>query len=74
MPFEGDSPIAVVLKHVNDAPPIPQSRNPRIDPKISSIIMRCMAKEAPARYQSVNALYEALARVTAEPARREAHA
>ncbi|HZI66276.1 MAG TPA: protein kinase [Thermoanaerobaculia bacterium] len=71
LPFEGDSPIAVVLKHVNDAPPIPQSRNPRIDPKIASIVMRCMEKEATARYQSVNELYEALARVTAEPARRE---
>ena len=74
LPFEGDSPIAVVLKHVNDAPPLPQSRNPRIDPKISSIVMRCMEKEATSRYQSVNELYEALARVTAEPARREAHA
>ncbi len=74
LPFEGDSPIAVVLKHVNDGPPLPQSRNPRIDPKISSIVMRCMEKEATARYQSVNELYEALARVTAEPARRESAA
>ena len=71
LPFEGDSPIAVVLKHVNDAPPLPQSRNPRIDPKISAIVMHCMEKEPTARYQSVNELYEALARVTAEPARRE---
>jgi serine/threonine-protein kinase len=71
LPFDGDSPIAVVLKHVNETPPLPQSRNPRIDPKIGSIVMRCMEKEAAARYQGVNELYEALARVTAEPARRE---
>ena len=65
LPFEGDSPLAVVLKHVNHAPPLPQSKNPWIDPKIATIILKCMEKEAVARFQSVPELYEALARVTA---------
>jgi eukaryotic-like serine/threonine-protein kinase len=68
LPFEGDSPLAVVLKHVNDAPPLPQSKNPRIDPKIAVIIMKCMEKNASARFQTVGELYEALARVTAQAA------
>jgi serine/threonine-protein kinase len=68
LPFEGDSPLAVVLKHVNDAPPLPQSKNPRIDPKIAAIIMKCMEKEAAARFQAVGELYESLARVTAQQA------
>jgi len=68
LPFEGDSPLAVVLKHVNDAPPLPGSRNPRIDPKIAAIIMKCMEKEPGARYQSVGELYEALVKVTAQAA------
>jgi eukaryotic-like serine/threonine-protein kinase len=68
LPFEGDSPLAVVLKHVNDAPPLPQSKNPRIDPKIAAIIMKCMEKNAGARFQTVGELYEALARVTAQAA------
>jgi serine/threonine-protein kinase len=65
LPFEGDSPLAVVLRHVNDPPPLPQSKNPRIDPKIAAIIMKCMEKGPSARFQSVGELYEALARVTA---------
>jgi len=68
LPFEGDSPLAVVLKHVNDLPPLPQSKNPRIEPKIAVIIMRCMEKEPAARFQSVSDLYESLAKVTAQAA------
>ena len=65
LPFEGDSPLAVVLKHVNNAPPLPRSKNPRIDPGIAAIVMKCMEKDAAARFQSARELYEALARVTA---------
>jgi eukaryotic-like serine/threonine-protein kinase len=68
LPFEGDSPLAVVLKHVNDAPPLPQSKNPRIDPKIAAIIMKCMEKVPDSRFQAVSELYESLARVTAQQA------
>ena len=68
LPFDGDSPLAVVLKHVNEPPPLPQSKNPRIDPKIAVIIIKCMQKEPAARYQSVGELYEALAKVTAQAA------
>jgi serine/threonine-protein kinase len=65
LPFEGDSPLAVVLKHVQEKPPSPQARNPRIDPKVAAIILRCMQKDPAERYTSVNELYEALTRVTA---------
>src|SRR6266852_2092497 len=65
LPFEGDSPLAVVLKHVQEKPPSPQTKNPKIDPKIAAIILRCMEKDPAARYQSVNDLYEALTKVTA---------
>jgi len=68
LPFDGDSPLAVVLKHVNDPPPLPQSKNPRIEPKIAVIIMKCLEKEPGARFQSVADLYESLAKVTAQAA------
>jgi serine/threonine-protein kinase len=68
LPFEGDSPLAVVLKHVQEKPPLPQTRNPRIDPKVAAIILKCMEKEPDRRYQTVNELYEALTRVTAAAA------
>jgi serine/threonine protein kinase len=65
LPFDGDSPLAVVLKHVNNTPPLPRSRNPRIDPEVAAIITKCIEKDAASRFQSVGELYEALARVTA---------
>ena len=65
LPFEGDTPLAVVLKHVQEKPPSPQAKNPRIDPKIAAIILRCMQKDPADRFQSVNQLYEALTKVTA---------
>jgi HAMP domain-containing protein len=65
LPFEGDTPLAVVLKHIQEAPPSPQARNPKIDPKISQIVLKCMQKDPKSRYQSVNELYEALTKVTA---------
>jgi serine/threonine-protein kinase len=68
LPFEGDSPLAVVLKHVQEKPPSPQARNPKIDPKVAAIILRCMQKEPAERFRSVNELYEALTRVTASAA------
>ena len=65
LPFEGDSPLAVVLKHVQEKPPSPQAKNPKIDPKIAAIILKCMQKDPADRFQSVNQLYEALTKVTA---------
>ena len=64
-PFDGDTPLAVVLKHIQENPPSPQTRNPKIDPKISQIVLKCMQKEPNDRFQTVNDLYEALTKVTA---------
>ncbi len=68
LPFEGDTPLAVVLKHVQENPPPPQARNPKIDPRISQIILKCLQKNPKDRFQTVNDLYEALTRFTAQAA------
>ncbi len=68
LPFDGETPLAVVLKHIQENPPSPQARNPRIDPRVSQIILKCMQKDPKDRYQTVNELYEALTRVTAQAA------
>ena len=65
LPFDGDTPLAVVLKHIQENPPSPQARNPKIDPKIAQIVLKCMQKDPKDRFQSVNDLYEALTKVTA---------
>jgi serine/threonine-protein kinase len=64
-PFEGETPLAVVLKHVQEKPPSPQTKNPKLDSRISAIIIKCIQKSPEDRYQTVSELYEALTRVTA---------
>jgi serine/threonine protein kinase len=66
LPFEGDTPLAVVLKHLHNAPPAPRSKNARIDSEIAAIVMKCIEKEAALRFQSARELCGALERVSAD--------
>ena len=68
LPFEGDSPVAVVLKHVHEAAPLPRSKNPWIEPAIGAILTKCLEKDPRARFQSMGELYEALAKVRVQQA------
>ena len=72
LPFEGDSPIDVMLKHVHDAAPLPQSKNPWIESGIAAILLRCLKKEPGARFQSMEELSEALTKVLANAIPRPA--
>jgi serine/threonine-protein kinase len=65
LPFEADSALGVVLKHIQEAPPVPENKNPEIDPRLSKIIMRAMAKNPEERYQSIEDLHQDLSEVTA---------
>jgi serine/threonine protein kinase len=53
VPYEADTPVAVVLKHVNEALPAPSERNPEIPEAVERIIYKAMAKAPENRYQSV---------------------
>ena len=58
LPFSGDTPYTLMYKHFNDAPPPPREHNPALAASIEAVIMRGLAKEADARYQSADALAE----------------
>jgi tetratricopeptide (TPR) repeat protein/tRNA A-37 threonylcarbamoyl transferase component Bud32 len=60
VPFDADTPFAVVLKHLNEALPMPSAINPGLNPAIERVILKAMAKEAEDRYQSAGALAEDL--------------
>jgi len=64
LPFEGDTPLAVALKHVHHAPPLPRSKHAGIDPAIAAIVLKCIEKDVSARFQSARELHEALERAT----------
>jgi serine/threonine protein kinase len=60
LPFDADTPLAVVLKHVNDPTPLPVDSNPDIPPDLQEVILKAMAKEPEDRYQTAAELAAAL--------------
>lgn len=61
VPFIGDRPMNILLQHINAPIPIPMPRpglNPT--PEFTSIITRCMQKDALDRFQSANELMQAI--------------
>ena len=52
LPFAADTPLAVVMKHVSEPPPLPTTFNPDVPPDLQAIILKSMAKDPDARYQS----------------------
>jgi serine/threonine protein kinase len=60
VPFEGNTPMSVALKHVTAAPIEPRSVNERIPEEISRVILKCMAKERRDRFQTVEELVKKL--------------
>ena len=59
-PFDGDTPVAVAMRHIQDMPDPPSRYNPNITPTIEKIILRCLAKDPRDRYRDGDALAYAL--------------
>jgi serine/threonine protein kinase/formylglycine-generating enzyme required for sulfatase activity len=57
-PFEGDTAISMITKHIYDEPPVPSSILPSLSREIDSIILKCLGKEPADRYQTPEALIE----------------
>ncbi len=62
LPFEADTPLAVVLKHINEALPMPSQINPQVPEPIERIILKAMAKNPDDRYQHVGEMLNDLKR------------
>lgn len=52
LPFGGDSPIAIALAHVNQAPPAPRTAVPTLPERLEGIILVALAKSPARRYGS----------------------
>lgn len=60
LPFEGDAPITVALKHIQENPEAPSKYNPSISKSLEAIIIKLMQKEQSARYINASELIEDL--------------
>ncbi|NLK20957.1 MAG: Stk1 family PASTA domain-containing Ser/Thr kinase [Epulopiscium sp.] len=54
LPFEGESPVTVALKHINEEIPSPRSINTDISSSLEDIIMKSTQKRPENRYKSVD--------------------
>ena len=60
VPFTGDSPVSVALRHVRDEVPAPSTIDPTIPPELDELVARATAKQPEDRFADGNALAAAL--------------
>lgn len=60
VPYDGETPIAIALKHLQQDPEPPSRLNPRISRDFEAVIMRAIAKSPEQRYSSAKELLEDL--------------
>jgi serine/threonine-protein kinase len=61
LPFEADTAMGIVLKHLYDPPPPPTSVRPELPPAVDAVVLRALEKEPTARFGSAGELAQALA-------------
>jgi serine/threonine protein kinase len=54
-PFSGESPVSVAYQHVSEAPKTPSEIDSHVTPPVDAVVLRALAKDPDARYQSANA-------------------
>jgi hypothetical protein len=59
VPFSGDTPYAIVHKHIYDPPPPPSEIDPEIPPAVEQVLLTALAKDPAARYATPIALMKA---------------
>ncbi|QNU65597.1 Stk1 family PASTA domain-containing Ser/Thr kinase [Ruminiclostridium herbifermentans] len=67
VPFDGDSPVAVALKHIQEIPPEPRKFMPSLPYGVNEIINKAVQKDQSLRYQSATAMIVDLNKVLVRP-------
>jgi len=56
VPFTGDSPVEIAMKHLGETPPVPSDLRPDVPEDLDLVVIRALAKEPADRYQSAAAM------------------
>ena len=59
-PFDADTPLAILMKHVNDPLPLPRKIEPSIPKPLERVVLKALAKRREQRYQSADEMAQAL--------------
>jgi beta-lactam-binding protein with PASTA domain/tRNA A-37 threonylcarbamoyl transferase component Bud32 len=72
-PFEGDSAVAIALKHVSQPPPSPRELRPDISPQLEAVLTKALAKDPADRYSDADSFIRDIEHARAAlPVTREA--
>jgi serine/threonine-protein kinase len=63
VPFTGDTPVEIAMKHLSLAPEPPSELRPEVPHNLDAVVMRALAKEPDQRYGSAEEMDAELARV-----------
>ncbi|MBN1937916.1 MAG: protein kinase [Anaerolineae bacterium] len=71
VPYQAETPLAVVLQHISAPLPLPSKVNPELTPEVERVILRALAKNPDDRFQKAGDMVVAFDRAvrasTAEP-------
>jgi ligand-binding sensor domain-containing protein/tRNA A-37 threonylcarbamoyl transferase component Bud32 len=65
VPFAAETPLAVLLKHINDPLPLPRQIRQDLPEAVERVILKAMAKAPDDRFQSAQEMIDALAKAVA---------
>jgi serine/threonine protein kinase/Tfp pilus assembly protein PilF len=63
VPFEGDTPFTIGVKHKSESPKDPKEFNTQLPEDLNLVILRCLEKDREKRYQSAGEVRAELARI-----------
>lgn len=67
VPFDGDTPVAIAVKHLQEKPPVVAEFVPSIPEGLDNIVQKCLQKSADMRYRSARELVSELDAFMIEP-------
>jgi len=66
-PFQGDNVYAIMLQHIKEIPNPPNLINPKLSSKLSTVVLRSIAKDPDERFSTASAMTIALAQALEVP-------
>ena len=67
LPFDGESPVTIALKHIQSEPVEPKKHNASIPDSLNNLIMKSISKESINRYQNCRELINDLQKIKENP-------
>jgi serine/threonine-protein kinase len=63
VPYDGETPIAIALKHLQEEAVPPSKLNPRVNPALENVVLRAIAKAPEQRYSTAKEILQDLHKV-----------